>query len=76
MEAKKDAQISCSSSALSTCKTERKYEYLFGKLFVIQMSFPTKKYWFKIIDSKFFGLIHSIIKQSKMPQLALDRFSA
>ena len=40
------------------------------------MSFPTKKCWFKIIDSKFFGLIHSIIKQSKMPQLALDRFSA
>ena len=31
------------------------------------MSFPTSKGEFKIIDSQVFGLIHSIMKQSRMP---------
>ena len=33
------------------------------------MSFPTSKGEFKIIDSQFFGLIRSIMKQSRMPHL-------
>ena len=31
------------------------------------MSFPTSKGEFKLIDSQFFGLIRSIMKQSRMP---------
>ena len=62
VEAKKDTQISCSSWVLSKCKTKRKYEYWFWKLFVIQMSFLASKGGFKIIDSKFFGL------RGKMPR--------
>ena len=41
--AEEDAEISNSLRAFSTCKTDRKHEYWFWNLFVIQMSFP--KFW-------------------------------
>ena len=49
------------------------------ELFVIQMSFPTSKGGFKIIDTVLLGLIRLIIRRSKMPllrQIFSSKFSS